>query len=44
MAFLGRATGDYRFALKREMMDREGYDVWAFTQGEITASLLPGTR
>jgi len=44
MAFLGRATRDYRFALMREMIDREGYDALAFTQGEITESLLPGTR
>jgi Xaa-Pro aminopeptidase len=35
MAFLGSATRDYRFGLMREMMDREGYDALAFTQGDF---------
>ena len=35
MAFLGPATRDYRFGLMREMMDREGYDALAFTQGDF---------
>jgi len=35
MAFLGSATRDYRFNLMREMMDREGYDALAITQGDF---------
>lgn len=35
MAFLGTAVRDYRFTLMRDMMDREGYDALAFTQGDF---------
>ncbi|SEE64457.1 Xaa-Pro aminopeptidase [Rhizobiales bacterium GAS191] len=35
MAFLGSATRNYRFGLMREMMDREGFDALAFTQGDF---------
>ncbi|QCI67204.1 M24 family metallopeptidase [Phreatobacter stygius] len=35
MAFLGTAVRDYRYGLMRDMMDREGYDALAFTQGDF---------
>lgn len=35
MAFLGNAVRDYRYKLMRELMDREGYDALAFTQGDF---------
>ena len=35
MAFLGTAVRDYRYKLMRDLMDREGYDALAFTQGDF---------
>ncbi|WNJ91198.1 Xaa-Pro peptidase family protein [Bosea sp. 685] len=35
MAHLGSAVRDYRFTLMRDLMDREGYDALAFTQGDF---------
>lgn len=35
MAHLGTAVRDYRFGLMRELMDREGLDALAFTQGDF---------
>lgn len=35
MAFLGTAVRDYRLGLMHALMDREGYDALAFTQGDF---------
>lgn len=35
MAILGTAVRDYRLGLMRALMDREGYDALAFTQGDF---------
>lgn len=35
MAFLGTTVRDYRFGLMQALMDREGYDALAFTQGDF---------